>query len=42
MRRASFAGLNGGGGKARAGKNSFPPTQYERNLYWGFCFLGRV
>jgi len=28
-RRASFAGTKfGGGGKARAGKNSFPPTPF--------------
>src|SRR3989344_5672789 len=27
-----------GGGKARAGKNSFPPTQYERKSLLGFCF----
>jgi len=29
MRRASFTGTKfGGGGKARAGKNSFPPTPF--------------
>ena len=38
---AYFAKRNtkfGGAGKARAGKNSFPPTQYEKKSLLGFCF----
>jgi len=40
LRRVSFAGLNGGGGKARADKNSFLPILFFF-IYLSAQFLSR-